>query len=405
MNHITKLLVIASISCSLSLATAAKGTEEEDVEPCVIGAFPVVATYEPTSISDDNKVTFQICRPDAQEVIVTSPDLRAVVPLRPPLFEMPLERDASGMWRGTLDSVLPAGSYRYGFRIDGVDAGDPQGLNWVPAWNGASPYFIVPSLEEGLTQWRADIPHGTVSEVKYWSEPLGMMRKAMVYTPPGYMAEAEHYPVLYLLHGATGTHHDWTALGNAAEILDNMIEQGMIKPMIVVMPSGHLPARDNVDFSDPTFMGRDLHGALIPYVEGNFRTINSPSSRAMAGLSMGGDHTIRFGLPRSDVFEYIGIFSIGIGFAMDVDGFRTDDAITHAYVDQNAAGLEAASEKLRYTYVAMGEDDFLRFSVAPLLEMLDDQSIAYTYNESEGGHDWINWRDYLIEFLPHLFAE
>src|SRR5690606_3946026 len=139
-----------------------------------------------------------------------------------------------------------------------------------------------PGPEGAFQAWQAEVPHGVVSEIEYWSEAIGAKRRAHVYTPPGYMKDGKSYPVLYLVHGAGDSDDSWTSVGRAHNILDNLIAAGKAEPMIVVMPAGHTPARPGADILDNTDFGDDLTGSLIPYVDGNFRTLADADHRAMA---------------------------------------------------------------------------------------------------------------------------
>jgi len=106
------------------------------------------------------------------------------------------------------------------------------------------------------------------------------------------------YPVLYLLHGRGGDEDAWTTMGRAPYILDNLIAQGLAKPMLVVMPSGNayqaagpgdapgVPAERSANFS--SYRGRyeeSLVKDIIPYVETNYLVIKNKDARAIAGLS------------------------------------------------------------------------------------------------------------------------
>ena len=84
-----------------------------------------------------------------------------------------------------------------------------------------------------------DVPHGAVALVNYYSKALGKFRRMHVYTPPGYEANQQKYPVLYLHHGANESDDSWWTVGRAGFILDNLIADGKAVPMIVVMPNGH----------------------------------------------------------------------------------------------------------------------------------------------------------------------
>jgi enterochelin esterase family protein len=210
------------------------------------------------------------------------------------------------------------------------------------------------------------------------------------------MKDGARYPVLYLVHGAGDSDDSWTSEGHAHYIIDNLIAAGKARPMIVVMPFGHTPERANADMLRNSDFGDDLHKDLIPFVEANYRTLNETATRAMAGLSMGGAHTIQFGLPRSDRFGYIGIFSMGL----------FDSASVASYESRNAAALKrgaAGPQAFKLVYYAIGKDDFLYRTVAPTRAVLDRAGIKYMYHESAGGHTWTNWRDYLADLAPRLF--
>src|SRR5499427_6957898 len=88
-----------------------------------------------------------------------------------------------------------------------------------------------------------NVPHGTVKALEYKSKSLGTNRKVMVYTPPDYEKSTARYPVLYLLHGAGSDETSWTQRGQAHVILDNLLADGKLKPMVVVMPFGFAAAR------------------------------------------------------------------------------------------------------------------------------------------------------------------
>ena len=86
-----------------------------------------------------------------------------------------------------------------------------------------------------------DVPHGAVAMIPYYSTALKRDRRMHVYTPPGYQAGRDRYPVFYLLHGASDSDAAWSTVGRAGFILDNLIAAGRAVPMIVVMPNGSLP--------------------------------------------------------------------------------------------------------------------------------------------------------------------
>jgi enterochelin esterase family protein len=340
-------------------------------------------------------VTFRLCAPDATTALVTSADAAAAIPMGfgggPPGLVM--TKDSTGLWTVTTAVPVEPGTYRFNFRVNGARVPDPQTTRFSDERVGTNSVFEVPGPDGAFQAYDRSIPHGAVAEVEYWSTSLGAKRRAHIYTPPGYMKNSTRYPVLYLVHGAGDSDNSWTSVGHANYILDNLIAAGKARPMIVVMPFGHTPDRPGVDMLANTDFGDDLLKDLIPFIETNFRTLNGTATRAMAGLSMGGAHTLQYGLTHPELFGYVGVFSMGL----------LDTAQVARYESRNAAALQRAGKEMKLVYYAMGKDDFLYRSVAPTRAVLDRQGIKYVYHESGGGHTWINWRAYLNDFAPRLF--
>jgi enterochelin esterase family protein len=134
---------------------------------------------------------------------------------------------------------------------------------------------------------------------------------------------------------------------------------------------------------------------VIRFVEGSYRVINNKSGRAIAGLSMGGFHSLHISRYYPDTFDYIGLFSPAIKPRQDVNSpvYKNIDATLEA---QNKNGV-------KLYWIAIGKTDFLYKDVTGYRAKLDSLSFKYVYHESEGGHTWSNWRDYMIEFIPQLF--
>jgi enterochelin esterase-like enzyme len=354
----------------------------------------------------DRRVTFRLCAPSASAVVATSPDISAIPSGYPPGTPAGLAmiKDDKGIWSGTTTTPVVPGTYRFAFLVDGVRTPDPQGVTYSEHQAGISSTLEVKGPAGEFQSLQPAVPHGAVQTIHYWSGSLQAVRRAHVYTPPGYMNGSKKYPVLYLVHGAGDSDDCWTSIGHAHFILDNLLAANKAVPMIVVMPFGHTPQRaggngagtmlNNQDF------GNDLIKDLMPYVEANYRTINRPEARAMAGLSMGGAHTLNFGLPHSDLFRFVGIFSMGLGLSMP--GMSNANAIAD-YKAANDVGLKQAAKQMKLVYLAVGRDDFLYSTSAPTRQLFQQYGIKFTYNESDGGHTWMNWRDYLADFAPRLF--
>src|SRR4029077_6036288 len=139
-----------------------------------------------------------------------------------------------------------------------------------------------------------------------------------VYTPPGYETSTEKYPAFYLLHGAGDCDDSWTSVGRANFILDNLIAAKKIKPLIVAMPAGHQPGgaggKGGKGGKGGVFGGRfeeEFQKDILPYVEKHYRVLGDRNNRAIAGLSMGGGHTIAIANAQPKDFAYVGVFSSG----------------------------------------------------------------------------------------------
>ena len=350
-----------------------------------------------------NKVTFRLMAPYATKVSVSGDWMPANTCQN-------LVKCDSGLWTVTLGPLKPE-FYSYTFIVNGVLVTDPSNSQIKRDGTRNESVLLVPGEESDLYIVK-DVPHGTISKVWYESPTLSLTRRMYVYTPAAYNTGSEKYPVLYLLHGAGGDEDAWTTLGRVCQIMDNLISQGKAKPMIVVMPNGNanqtaapgeeLPfvAQDN-DAPNTKPAGRfeeSLVKDVLPYIESHFRVIAGKENRAIAGLSMGGSQTMAIANNNPGMFNYIGVFSMGIiNF-----GLQTADAdLIEKERNNKIEVLKNSGYKLYW--IGAGTDDFLYQSVQTLRVTLDSHSFNYTYRESTGGHTWANWRIYLSEFAPPLF--
>ncbi len=395
-----RYLASSSSIAALALAAAAVAQPAPTAPAtCQAQGFAVPA-YKSVEVLPDGRVTFRLCAPQATEARVTSPDIPDVIPggFGGGPNGLAMTKDDQGLWSVTTDKPVAPDNYRFNFSVNGARVPDPLATSFTRERVGVNSTFEVPGAEGAFQAYDKDIPHGMVSELEYWSQSLGVKRRAHVYLPPDYLSSRGSYPVLYLVHGAGDSDDSWTRTGHAHYILDNLIAAGKAKPMIVVMPFGHTPERPGANVLANTDFGDDLLEDLIPLVESRFRTRRSPSARAMAGLSMGGAHTLRYGLTHPELFHYLGVFSMGLGMNNNVQEIAS-------YETANAAALARSAEDLELFYYAMGKDDFLYGTVAPTRALLDRHGIAHVYHESGGGHTWINWRRYLADFAPRLFQD
>jgi enterochelin esterase family protein len=362
-------------------------------------------------IHEDNSVTFRLFAPNAKEVQVTG-DFLPSVKMETPMGQMDgpgkatLTKDEKGVWSLKTQALTPE-LYNYSFIMDGFSTTDPSNPFLIRDVASATNIFIIGGGHADLFKTN-DIPHGSVTRRWYDSPGLGMDRRITVYTPPGYENSQESYPVLYLLHGAGGDEEAWINLGRTAQILDNLIAQGKAKPMLVVMPNGNViqdaaPGEGNQNFYKPQFMipktmdgtYESAFGDIIRFVENNYRVKADKAHRAIAGLSMGGFHTIHISRYYPNTFDYIGAFSAAI--------MPREDATGKVYSNFDQTLKDQMNNGYKLYWIAIGKTDFLYKSNQEYLSKLKGMGMPHEYVESEGGHTWRNWRVYLTQFAPKLF--
>jgi len=310
-------------------------------------------------------------------------------------------KDANGVWEVKLGPIVP-GAYRYNFNVDGVSVIDPRNPSTSESNNNTWSLVVVPGADFMDTQ---DVPHGAVAEVTYYSKSLKRFRRMHIYTPPGYTLGQGTYPVFYLLHGASDCDDSWTSVGRAGFILDNLIAAQKAKPMVVVMPAGHTgPFRFGGSRPSVDEFVQDFRNDIQPYIEKHYRVYTDRQHRAIAGLSMGGGQTLNIAFPNLKEFAYIGVFSSGI-FGITGRGPRGVPSEGPTWEERNKDILDNAELKngLKLVWFATGKEDFLVETSRATVEMLKKHGFDVAYEETDGAHTWINWRNYLHEFAPQLF--
>ena len=308
-----------------------------------------------------------------------------------------------GVWTATTEPLAPE-IYGYHFVADGEQRVDTRDLPVRANMFFVANYFRVPGATP--QPWEvADVPHGVVHHQFYRSKVVGGLDGAVtdyfVYTPPGYDARAaKPYPVLYLLHGWSQLTSDWTEIGDAHIILDNLIAAGKVAPMVVVMPNSYgdmsFVRRGFSVWSHPEQVDRNvklftesLLTEVIPQAESAYRIAKSPEGRAISGLSMGGMESLYVGLNHPEVFGWVGGFS---GAVQD-----------ESYV-RNLASIHAkADARLRLLWIACGKDDELITPTRALVQWLNARNVSATAVETPGRHTWMVWREDLVQFAPLLF--
>lgn len=368
------------------------------------GTAPVVSP----EIHDNNTVTFRFKAPKAVRVQLIGDFLPVQKNAK---FEAPgivdLKEGQEGVWEYTTPEPLKPELYSYSFIVDGLRMNDPANVYLIRDVSTLTNVFIIGGDRADFYKVNP-VPHGTVSWIWYDSPALGLERRMTVYTPAGYETSGKRYPVLYLLHGMGGDEEAWISLGRTAQILDNLIAQGKAKPMIVVMPNGNAsqeaaPGESSRGMVPPTMqLPKTMEGSyeqafpeIVKFIDKNYRTIKSKSGRAIAGLSMGGFHSLHISKQYPDMFNYIGLFSAAIMPNKEVSSpiYENVEGKLKVQFDKNPA----------LYWIAIGKTDFLYKANEEYRKLLDEKGYKYTYYESDEGHIWKNWRIYLTEFVPMLF--
>ncbi len=364
-------------------------------------------------IFPDNRVMYRVIAPNAQSVRVGS---------------LALTKGPDNIWSGTTAQPAVEGFHYYGLNIDGATVADPStrtyfGSGW---WNSG---IEIPAPDQEFYQPRNGIPHGRVSEQWYFSTVTSKWRRCFVYTPPDYDGKSTRYPVFYLLHGWGEDETAWFTQGRVPHIMDAMIADKKVKPMIIVMDNlnavkpgagatlfaarGLVP--DPGDSPAQAGTGRGVFGSmgqgrgagagrgagggmlggsaftdmmlidLIPMIEKTYRALPGSANRAMAGLSMGGMQTKSTTMANLDKFSYIGLFSGG--------------NITLAEVKDPAA----FKKQVKAVFFGSGEMERPEANIAAADELKKNGINAVAYVSPRTAHEFLTWRRCLHEFAPLLF--
>jgi enterochelin esterase-like enzyme len=317
--------------------------------------------------------------------------------------KLPMKKDDSGIWKVTTPS-LPPEIYGYHFEANGdfrLDPANPDTtINLVDIANELTVPGDTPQLWEA-----ANVPHGILHHHTYTTETvLGLAQhqsRYYVYTPPGYDPKSlQTYPVLYLLHGWSDSDSGWTAVGRADLIFDNLLAQGKIKPMVVVMPLGYGDMSFIHQFhvwEDPAAIDRNtdlftkaLLSEVLPRVEADYHVSKDRDGRAITGLSMGGLESLEIGLSHPDLFAWVGGFS---------------SAVHNLEYTEKLASLDPKTANLHLLWVSCGTEDSLIDPNRKFVDFLKSKNMPVQQVETPGYHTWMVWRDNLIHFAPLLFQQ
>ncbi|HEY4324893.1 MAG TPA: alpha/beta hydrolase-fold protein [Mucilaginibacter sp.] len=382
------ILVAAVFYSGYCLAQSTQRSAVED--------FKSASTNQPgkqyPQVNSENRVRASILAPQANKVQL---DLGGK--------KYDLTKDEKGVWTG---ESLPQdeGFHYYQLNIDGASVPDPGSLYFYGAGRWGSG-VEVPARDRDFYAMK-DVPHGLVSENSYFSALTNSWRRCFVYTPPGYNEGTKtRYPVLYLQHGSFEDETGWAAQGKANLILDNLIAEKKAVPMIIVMDNGYASKPQNGAASDTksspfSAFEEVMINEIIPMIDSKFRTVADREHRAIAGLSMGANQTMRIIMNNLDKFSAIGGFS----GTPNYPSAEPIDPVT--FLDGKFKDGAAINRKIKVLWLGLGTKEPKPFpgSVAAFRNMLDKQGIKYIFYQSpETAHEWLTWRRDLLQYAGLIF--
>ncbi len=337
----------------------------------------------------DRTVTFRVRAPKASEVTLSGDWLPVGKPV-------PMTKGDDGVW-SIQTAPLEANGHLYWFNVDGLAVADP--VNPVIKLRQRTSASLVEVPGDHPAAWDLrDVPHGTVVTEWHKSPALQRTERIAVYLPPSYARSTKRYPVLYLVHGSGDVPESWVNAGHANFILDNLIADGKAKEMIVVMPAGHAvlfnAPRDGRANNNELFE-RYLVSDVIPLIESKYRVAPGPSNRVLAGLSMGGGHTIFTGFSHPELFSALGIFSPGLPRDFDT---------RFASVLKDPKPFNS---KVKLIWIACGDNDStVQYPrIKTWAESLEKAGIKESFHTYSGAHTWPVWRMSLADFVPLIFGD
>ncbi|WP_233473473.1 esterase [Phytobacter diazotrophicus] len=388
-----------NIACLTLAITALLGSA---AIPAIAAPFPatpdlsVPVSQYVTQVNADKSITFRLFAPAAKRVSVvtgSTPDS---------FVSHDMSKDEGGVWSWKSESLAP-NLYEYYFDVDGFRSVDTGSRFQKPQRQVNTSLILVPG---SILDDRA-VPHGDLLTVTYHSKALSSERRVYIWTPPGYNGKGEPLPVLYFYHGFGDTGLSAIDQGRLPQIMDNLLAEGKIKPMLVVVPDTETDIAQAIAENYPpkerrkTFYplnakaaDRELMHDIIPMVDARFNVRKDASGRALAGLSQGGYQALVSGMNHLDSFGWLATLS-GV----------TTTTVPDAGVTAQLNKPQEINKQLHNFTVVVGEKDSVTGKdIAGLKSDLEKQGIKFDYKMYPGlNHEMDVWRPAYAEFVQKLF--
>lgn len=389
MNRKILIIGLAALFTATAYAKTQQIAVKDDFKPSAVNQ----TGKQYPQVNSEGRVRTSIAAPEAHRVQL---DIGGVK------YEM--VKDEKGIWTGQ-SAPQDEGFHYYQLNIDGASVPDPGTQYFYGAGRWGSG-IEIPATDQEFYALK-DVAHGWVIENVYFSKITNAWRRCFVYTPPGYEKDATtRYPVLYLQHGSFEDETGWSSQGKANLIMDNLIAEKKAVPMIIVMDNGYAfkpQETETVQKTPPVSVFEEVMiNEIVPMIDRKFRTIAGREQRAIAGLSMGANQTMRIFMNHPDIFSSYGGFS-------GTSNYPSADEINPAtFLDGKFSNGKAVNDQVNVFFLGLGTKEPKPFpgSVGAFRAMLEKQGIEYVYYESIGtAHEWQTWRRSLHELAPLLFKE
>ncbi len=250
-----------------------------------------------------------------------------------------------------------------------------------------------PLVVTGRSQW---------VDTKFKSALLDQELPILVYLPPGYFDSPKRYPTLYLLGGFAGDYREWTYWG-MCEVLERLIRGGEIQPMIVVLPAGDHSwwfNHANVPGSDGKPWGDYVWKEVVGYADANYRTLPRRNSRAIGGLSAGGQAALMLALTHPEVFSVAGAHSPSIRGA---DGSVEAFGDSEYFKQYDPVWLIEHTQTWRQltVWIDIGKEDAQwGDAIVTFHRWMDAHGVPHEFNDTWTGiHDDAYWSAHLPDYL------
>ncbi|MDM1545656.1 esterase [Ignatzschineria indica] len=255
-----------------------------------------------------------------------------------------------------------------------------------------------------------------IVEVAYNSALLDRDVTMQVYLPDGYDAtQSDKYPVIYMLHGASGSNTDWLVKGGIKVTADQLMKRGELRDSVIVMPTfgpSTWYTDGNAEKAETAFVEE-----FIPYIEKTFNVREDRAGRSVGGLSMGGYGALNLSLSHPELFCAAGVLSPAIYDPLPPEtstARQTAQFVKDNQFDEKAWGDSLYTARLNNYYqkdlvvpiwIESGDHDSLGIVLAAAklywtLHTYQPEDVEYRV--IDGDHDWMVFRDSSIRALPYM---